>query len=69
MDTSDPDIKFDYQGICNHCGRYDEIRETRIIADVNKPRELARMAEKIKGACAARKAGEQTATTPEASMP
>lgn len=55
MDTSDPDIKFDYQGICNHCGRYDEIRETRIIADVNKPRELARMAEKIKGAGAKKK--------------
>ena len=36
MDTTDPDITFDAQGVCNHCQRYDRIatrfkRETHVI--------------------------------------
>jgi N-acetyl sugar amidotransferase len=30
MDTSDPEISFNIDGICNHCERYDNIIESRV---------------------------------------
>ena len=30
MDTTDPDIRFDSDGICNHCYRYDELLPQRV---------------------------------------
>lgn len=32
MDTTDPSITFDHQGVCNHCYRYDELAKTRLFA-------------------------------------
>ena len=55
MDTTDPDIEFDQDGICNHCKRYDEIRRTRIIPDDKKSVELAKIVSKIKTAGARQK--------------
>ena len=31
MDTTDPDISFDTLGVCNHCGRYQEVARQRLI--------------------------------------
>lgn len=31
MDTTDPDIEFDADGVCNHCRRYDELARTRLL--------------------------------------
>ncbi|MEX2375969.1 MAG: N-acetyl sugar amidotransferase, partial [Dehalococcoidia bacterium] len=33
MDTTDPDIEFDAEGVCNHCRWYDANLERRIILD------------------------------------
>jgi len=30
MDTTDPDIRFDRYGICNHCSRYDQLANERV---------------------------------------
>lgn len=30
MDTTDPDIVFDYDGVCNHCHRYESMLENRL---------------------------------------
>jgi len=30
MDTTDPDIEFDADGVCNHCHRYDELARSRL---------------------------------------
>jgi len=31
MDTTDPDIRFDAQGVCNHCHRYGDLARQRMI--------------------------------------
>lgn len=36
MDISDPDIKFDDNGVCNHCQKYDEAAKTRNFSDKEK---------------------------------
>ena len=36
MDTTDPDIYFDSEGICNHCHRYKDILNARTSDDDNK---------------------------------
>lgn len=33
MDTSDPDLVFDAQGVCHHCHAYDEAVRTRVMTD------------------------------------
>tara|TARA_B110000238_G_scaffold201126_1_gene255013 strand:- start:879 stop:2006 length:1128 start_codon:yes stop_codon:yes gene_type:complete len=48
MDNSDPDIKFDSQGICNHCERYDSLVSSRVFdGDIGKI-ELDTLIKKIK---------------------
>ncbi len=29
MDTTDPEIDFNEQGVCNHCREFDEVTSTR----------------------------------------
>lgn len=48
MDTSDPDISFDEQGVCNHCHRYDD-QLTRRVAPVEfRENRLALLIDEIK---------------------
>ena len=30
MDTTDPDIAFDDDGVCNHCHRYEQVAKMRL---------------------------------------
>lgn len=48
MDTSDPEIHFDVNGVCNHCHRFDEIAEKHWFPDARGARMLAEQVEKIK---------------------
>lgn len=48
MDTSDPDITFDAEGVCNHCRRADRLLEAIRITPEESERELHRMADKIR---------------------
>ncbi|MFL6601415.1 MAG: N-acetyl sugar amidotransferase [Steroidobacteraceae bacterium] len=48
MDTTDPDISFDAQGICNHCHRFDVIAAKRLVPPAERPARLAALVEKIK---------------------
>ncbi len=32
MDTSDPEIQFDEQGVCNHCHDYDRLIQQRVMS-------------------------------------
>ena len=47
MDTTDPDIRFDGQGLCNHCRRYDEVANAMPSGKEGKQR-LEEMVERIK---------------------
>ena len=48
MDTTDPDITFDEQGVCNHCYKYEERKNRDIHYDEAGQQKLARIVEKIK---------------------
>lgn len=48
MDTSDPDIVFDAQGVCNHCHRFETVAAKRLIPLGQRPARLAAMVEVIK---------------------
>jgi N-acetyl sugar amidotransferase len=48
MDTTDPDIVFDDQGVCNHCHRYDAIAAQRLIPLDQRPDRLKTLVEQIK---------------------
>ena len=48
MDTSDPDIVFDEQGVCNHCHRYEQIAARRLIPPAERQLRLAALSEQIK---------------------
>ncbi len=48
MDTTDPDIRFDENGVCNHCKRYDAVSVTRLVAAEERERKLNAMVEEIK---------------------
>lgn len=50
MDTTDPDIAFDVQGVCNHCHRFDTIAAQRLIPLSQRPARLAALVESIKSA-------------------
>ena len=47
MDTSDPEIVFNENGICNHCLRYDEVFNSRVNVN-NKDEKLKKLVHKIK---------------------
>lgn len=48
MDTTDLDIKFDENGICNHCKEYDEIVEKNKLPISKRKVELEKIISKIK---------------------
>jgi N-acetyl sugar amidotransferase len=48
MDTSDPDITFDAQGICSHCRRAVRLFESIRITPEESERELSRLSDRIK---------------------
>jgi N-acetyl sugar amidotransferase len=48
MDTSDPDITFDQDGVCCHCHRYDEELPKRVFRGKEADEKLSRILEKIK---------------------
>ncbi len=48
MDTSDPDIQFDEEGVCNHCRKYEKIMRCRVYSDEEKQQKLKHLANKIK---------------------
>jgi N-acetyl sugar amidotransferase len=48
MDTTDPDITFDAEGICNHCRRYDQLAARRLIPAGNRKEALERLVAEMK---------------------
>jgi len=40
MDTSDPEIVFDENGVCNYCGSYNERKKMFTVKEEDKPRHL-----------------------------
>ena len=49
MDTKDdPDIVFDLQGICNHCGTYDRVAKERLSWGEQRASKLASLLEEVK---------------------
>lgn len=48
MDTTDPEITFDENGVCNHCYKYDEIVKNRILSSDKKEKKLREIVAKIK---------------------
>jgi len=48
MDTTDPDIVFDQDGVCNHCHRYDQIKTTRFIPETEKASRLKDLVDTMK---------------------
>ncbi len=47
MDTTDPDIRFDEKGICNHCINYEQRKAQFILPDEERKVELARIIHEI----------------------
>lgn len=48
MDTSDPEITFDENGVCNHCHTYDRMVRQYVVDGEAGLREFERIAEKIR---------------------
>jgi N-acetyl sugar amidotransferase len=48
MDTSDPEIRFDEQGVCNHCHDYDRLIQQRVLTGEAGLRYLEKLVEQIK---------------------
>lgn len=48
MDTSDPEIQFDGNGVCNHCRRYDELVKQHVLTGDDAERSLNAIVERIK---------------------
>lgn len=48
MDTTDPDIQFDENGVCNHCKRYEERVKRYLHLDATGQQKLERLVDQIK---------------------
>jgi len=48
MDTTDPDIKFDANGVCNHCREYDKLVRRYVFTGKEGERRLNKIVDKIK---------------------
>lgn len=48
MDTTDADIEFDEQGVCNHCRKYDELAAKGLSCGAEGERRLQQLVEKVK---------------------
>jgi len=44
----DKNIVFDSSGVCNHCARYDELIDTRVIKESEREASISQLVEKIK---------------------
>ena len=55
MDTTDPDIIFDAQGVCNHCRRYERIAAQRVIPPEDRERQFSLLVAQIKAAGASKR--------------
>ncbi len=50
MDTSDPDITFDAQGVCNHCHQFDDVTRKGWFPNEEGERRWAAQVEQIRAA-------------------
>lgn len=50
MDTTDPDITFDAQGVCSHCHRYERVAGQRLVPPGERQRRLDALVAEIKAA-------------------
>ncbi|HKC64032.1 MAG TPA: N-acetyl sugar amidotransferase [Pyrinomonadaceae bacterium] len=48
MDTTDPDIQFDEQGVCNHCHNYDRVIKEAVFTGEDGARRLEAIVEQIR---------------------
>src|SRR5437868_3749241 len=48
MDTTDPDIQFDEEGICNHCHEYDVLARVTLPTGDEAKRQLEQLVGRIK---------------------
>lgn len=48
MDTTDSEIEFDENGVCNHCRQYDRLVKTHVFMGEEGERKLAELVERIK---------------------
>ncbi len=48
MDTSDPDIQFNQEGVCNHCTRYTDLIDTRVFRGNLATQKLKKLISRIK---------------------
>ena len=48
MDTTDPEIKFDENGVCNHCKRYEELVRLKLLTGEEREKRLKEIVGKIK---------------------
>lgn len=48
MDTTDPDIVFDADGVCSHCHRYDRVAGQRLLPPAERDAKLAALVAEIK---------------------
>jgi len=55
MDTSDPDIAFDAEGVCNHCHRYDQIAAKRLFPPDELPARRQALVDAVKADGAGKK--------------
>ena len=48
MDTTDPDIQFDENGVCNHCRTFENRLKSRILSKENAEKQLSKIIDQIK---------------------
>ena len=48
MDTSDAEIRFNQDGVCNHCHKFDEVQSKQLFAGAEGELRLSKIVEKIK---------------------
>src|SRR5206468_3454056 len=48
MDTTDPDIAFDKDGICSHCHRYEQVAKTRLFEGRENKHKLDELISEIR---------------------
>jgi len=48
MDTTDPDIRFDAAGVCNHCHRCDELVRSRVVPESERQQRLDALVAEIR---------------------
>lgn len=50
MDTTDPNIEFDADGVCNHCRRYDRLVERLLLPKEAREQALSRIVDEVRAA-------------------